>query len=226
MAGKPSINAQVQIETAQPAVSQQPDVFNTMQPMPGVPQGLPQGKPSQAASPRLTHEVPPAYPQEDSRLAFPNQLKNPESVRQGAAAVTSVKASDLKHNQEEPPRQVHVQPASKSRGFVPVSRTMIVGLPANHQLRERLQNLANRQKTLTGKSGDQDVGSLHQNKGESKEGEVHSHLLSFGIMYKKLLNKQLKYRCFIKCQAAARKVLIKSSVPIVLPICEIQWASW
>jgi len=174
MAGKPSINAQVQIETAQPAVSQQPDIFNTMQPMHSVPQGLPQGKPSQAASPRLSHEVPPAYPQEDSRLAFPDQLKNPESVRQGGGPVTSVKASDLKHNQEEPPRQVHVQPASKSRGFAPVSRTMIGGLPANHQLRERLQNLANRQKTL--------------NKGESKEGEVHSHLLSFGIMYKKLLN--------------------------------------
>lgn len=191
MAGKASINAQVQIETAQPAVSEQPDVFNTMQPMPGVPQGLPQGKTAQAASPRLSHEVPSAYPQEDSRLASPNQVKNPESIRQGAAAVTSVKASDLKHKQEQPPRQVHVQPASKSRGFAPVSRTMIGGLPANHQLRERLQNLANRQKTLTGKSGDQNFGSVHQNKGESKEGNVHAHLLSFGIIYKKLFNNCL-----------------------------------
>lgn len=183
-----SINAQVQVQTSQSAV------LNTMQPMPGVPKGLPQGlpqgipKPPLAASPRLSNEMPPAGPQEDSRLASPRHFKNPESIRQGGAAVTSGKASDLLHNQQQPPQQIHAQPApkmvhaSKSHGFAPVSRAMIGSLPANHQLRERLQNLANRQKSLKGKSGDQDVGSVHQNKGESKEGKVHVHvqLLSFG----------------------------------------------
>ena len=183
MSGQPSIDAQVHVQTAQPVVSQQPAVFNTMEPLPGVPQGFSQGmpKPPHATSHRLSHEMPPAGPEEDLRLTCPGHFKNPESIGQGAAAaaVTSAEVSDLKHNQEQPPRQVYVQAApkmehaSKSRGFAPVSRGIIGGLPANHQLRERLQNLANRQKTSTGKTGSQDVGSVHQNKGESKEGKVH-----------------------------------------------------
>ena len=185
MPGQPSINAQVQVQTAQPAVSQQRAVFDTMQPMPGVPQGFSQGipKPPQGVSHRLSHEMPPAGPEEDSRLTSPRHFKNPETIGQGAAAatvavtVTSAEVSDSEHNQVQPPQQVHVQAApkmdhaSKSR----VSRGKVGGLPANHQLRERLQNLANRQKTLTGKPGSQDVGSVHQSKGESKEGKVHVH---------------------------------------------------
>ena len=166
------MNAPVQVQTAQPAV------FNTLQPMPGVPQGIP--KPPQAASHRMSHEMPPAGPEEDSRLTSPRHFKNPEPIRQGAAAaVTSADVSDLKENQEQPPQQVYIQAAprmehaSKSRGFAPVSRAMIGGLPANHQLRERLQNLANRQKTSAGKTGSQDVVGVHQNRGESKEGKVH-----------------------------------------------------
>lgn len=184
MPGQPSINAQVQIQTSQPAV------LNTM---PGVPQGLPQGipKPPQGASPRLSHEMPHGGPQEDSRLASPRHFKNPEFVRQGGAPVTSGEVSDSLHNQQPPPQQVRAQPApkmeraSKSRGFAPVSRTMIGSVPANHQLRERLQNLANRQKTLTVKSGDQNVARVHQNKGESKEGKVHVQLLSSDSKWKK-----------------------------------------
>jgi len=200
MAGQPSINAQVQVQTSQSAGDQQPAVFNTIQPMPGVPQEFPQGipKPPQAASHRLSHEMPPAGLEEDSRLSSPRYVKNPESIRQGAAAaaaVTSAELSDLKENQEQPPRQVYVQAApkmehaSKSQGFVPVSRGMIGGLPANHQLRERLQNLANRQKTSTGKTGSWDVGSAHQNKGESKKGKVHVQILSSAMTWKKLKGK-------------------------------------
>ena len=188
MPGQLSINAQVQVQSTQPAVSQQPAVFNTLQPMPGVPQGLnPQEipKPPQAASHRLSHEMPPTGPEEESRLTSPRHFENPESTGQvAAAAVTSAEVSDSKHNQAQPPRQVYVQTAPKmdqapkSR----VSRGMIGGLPANHQLRERLQNLANRQKTLTGKTGSQDVGGAHQNKRESKEGKVHVHIFSPAIM--------------------------------------------
>ena len=194
MAGQPSINAQVQVQTSQPAVSQQPAVFNTMQPMPGGPQGFTEGVPNppQAAFPKQSHEMPPADTEEGSRLTSPWHFKNPDSIRQGAAAVTSAEASNLKHSQEQPLREGYAQPApkmehaSKSTGFPPVPRAMIGGLRANHQLRERLQNLANRQKNLKGKTGSQDVGSVHQTKGESKEGKVHAHLLSFGIRYKKL----------------------------------------
>ena len=206
MPGQPSINAQVQVQTAQPAVSQQPAVFNTMQPMPSVLQGLnPQEipKPPQAASHRLSHEMPPAGPEEESRLTSPGHFENPESTGQGAAAVvTSAEVSDSKHNQAQPPRQVYVQTApkmdhaSKSR----VSRGMIGGLPANQQLRERLQNLANRQKTLTGKTGSQVVDSAHQNKGESKEGKVHVHMILVlcyhveeNLIYIKLIFLSQKY---------------------------------
>ena len=177
--GKPSMNAPVQVQTAQPPVGQQSAVFDTMQPMPGVPQGIP--IPPQAASHRLSHEMPPARPEEDSRLTSPRHFKNPEPIRQGAAAaaVTSTDVSDLKENQEHPPQPVYIQAApkmehaSKFRGFTPVSRAMIGGLPANHQLRERLQNLANRQKTSAGKTGSQVAVNVQHNKGESKEGKVY-----------------------------------------------------
>lgn len=191
MLEQPSINAQVQVQTAQPAVSQQPAVFDTMQPMPGVPQVFPQGIPKPPQG--LPHEMPPAGTEEDSRLTPPKHFKNPESRGLGAAAgtsavtLTSAEVSDSKHNQMQPPQQVYVQAApkmdyaTKSR----VSRGMIGGLSANHQLRERLQNLANRQKTSTGKIGSQDVRSAHQNKGESKEGKVHVHILSSAITWRK-----------------------------------------
>ena len=64
----------------------------------------------------------------------------------------------------------------KPNSFAPFSRTMAGSLPAGHQLRERLQNLANRQKSLAVKS-DQNVGSLvaiGQGKGETREGKLHS----------------------------------------------------
>ncbi|XP_078354635.1 uncharacterized protein LOC144639223 isoform X2 [Oculina patagonica] len=169
--GQSGSNVQMQVQSGQPAV------LNTMQPMPSVPQGNPQ--PHQPASLSLSQEIPPTVSQEDPRLASATHSKKSESTRQAGAVVTSGEASDLLHGQQQPSWQFHAQPApkmeqaSKSRGFAPVSRAMIGAIPANHQLRERLQNLANRQKTLTAKSGEQDVGSVQQKKGEGRGVAVH-----------------------------------------------------
>ena len=82
---------------------------------------------------------------------------------------------------QQPQQQVQVQSsaklehAPKSRGFVPVSKAITSGLPAGHQLRERLQNLANRQKSLAAKTSDHNVGSasaLFQSKGDTRGGKV------------------------------------------------------
>ena len=75
-------------------------------------------------------------------------------------------------NEAEP--SVRPQHPLKPNSFAPFSRTTAGSLPAGHQLRERLQNLANRQKSLAIKS-DQNVGSLvptGQGKGETREGKV------------------------------------------------------
>ena len=81
----------------------------------------------------------------------------------------------------QPQQQVQAQSstklehAPKSRGFVPVSKITTSGLPAGHQLRERLQNLANRQKSLAAKTSDHNVGSapaLPQSKGDTRGGKV------------------------------------------------------
>ena len=155
MPGQSGSNAQMQV------LSGQPEILNTAQPMSGVLQWS--SKPHQTASPRLSQETPPSVPQEDPRLASPKHSKEPESIRQVGAAGD--------------PQQVHAHTApkmehtSKSKSFAPVSRAMIGAFPANHQLRERLQNLANRQKTLTAKTGEQDDSS-RQNKGQAA-GKVH-----------------------------------------------------
>ena len=86
----------------------------------------------------------------------------------------------LHQHQHQPSQQNEAEPSVrpqhplKPNGFAPFSRTTAGSLPAGHQLRERLQNLANRQKTLAVK-GDQNVGSLvptGQGKGETREGKV------------------------------------------------------
>ena len=86
----------------------------------------------------------------------------------------------LHQHQHQPSQQNDAEPSVrpqhplKPNSFAPFSRTMAGSLPAGHQLRERLQNLANRQKTLAVKS-DQNVGSLvptGQGKGETREGKV------------------------------------------------------
>ena len=86
----------------------------------------------------------------------------------------------LHQHQHQPSQQNEAEPSVrpqhplKPNSFAPFSRTMAGSLPAGHQLRERLQNLANRQKTLAVKS-DQNVGSLvptGQGKGETREGKV------------------------------------------------------
>ena len=83
-------------------------------------------------------------------------------------------------HQQQPSQQNDAEPSVrpqhplKPNGFAPFSRTTAGSLPAGHQLRERLQNLANRQKSLAVKS-DQNVGSLvptGQGKGETREGKV------------------------------------------------------
>ena len=89
-------------------------------------------------------------------------------------------AHALHQHQHQPSQQNDVEPSVrpqhplKPNVFAPFSRTTAGSLPAGHQLRERLQNLANRQKTLAVKS-DQNVGSLvptGQGKGETREGKV------------------------------------------------------
>ena len=86
----------------------------------------------------------------------------------------------LHQHQHQPSQQNEAEPSVrpqhplKPNSFAPFSRTTAGSLPAGHQLRERLQNLANRQKSLAIKS-DQNVGSLvptGQGKGETREGKV------------------------------------------------------
>ena len=137
-------------------------VATTMEPM--------QGSliPPKGAYPRFSEAVPSTLPLhiDDSRLAFLNHVTMPEAIGKAGQAVTSSQSLSLLHHQHQPPQQVLTQPfprvehVPKSRGFAPVSRTMIGGIPANHQLRERLQNLANRQRSLATRSGDQDIGNL------------------------------------------------------------------
>ena len=91
------------------------------------------------------------------------------------------KTSHAVHQHQHQPSQqndaepsVRPQHPLKPNGFAPFSRTTAGSLPAGHQLRERLQNLANKQKSLAVKS-DQNVGSLvptGQGKGETREGKV------------------------------------------------------
>lgn len=177
MLGQSGSNTQVQLQSGQSATLY---AMPTMQQVPG--NGVPQevAIPHQAASLGLSQDMPAAVPQEDSRLAgSPKHFKKPESIRQGGAALMPSEASsNALHGQQQPSRQVYTQLApkiehvSKPRGFAPVSRAVIGALPANHQLRERLQNLANRQKTLTAKSGEQDIGSVEQSKGGG-EGNIY-----------------------------------------------------
>jgi len=101
---------------------------------------------------------------------------DPTTTRQLGSA-TQAATSDMPQQHQQPLQQVQSQPTakleqpSKSRGFVPVSKGMTGGLPA-HQLRERLQNLANRQKSLAAKNSEQDVcsvSSILQSRGGTKE---------------------------------------------------------
>ena len=98
-----------------------------------------------------------------------------------AVTIPPGKTSHALHQyQHQPSQQNYAEPSVrpqhplKPNGFAPFSRTTAGSLPAGHQLRERLQNLANRQKSLAVK-GDQNVGSLvptGQGKGETREGKV------------------------------------------------------
>ena len=104
-----------------------------------------------------------------------------------AVSIPPGKTSHTLHQHQHQPSQqndavpsVRPQHPLKPNGFAPFSRTTAGSLPAGHQLRERLQNLANRQKILAVK-GDQNVGSLvpiGQGKGETREGKVQGvHVL-------------------------------------------------
>ena len=100
-----------------------------------------------------------------------------------AVTIPPSKTSHAPHqhqHQHQPSQQNDAEPSVtpqhplKPNGFAPFSRTTAGSLPAGHQLRERLQNLANRQKSLAVK-GDQNVGSsvpIGQGKGERREGKV------------------------------------------------------
>ena len=98
-----------------------------------------------------------------------------------AVSIPPGKTSHALHQHQRQPSQqndaepsVRPQHPLKPNSFAPFSRTTAGSLPAGHQLRERLQNLANRQKSLVVKS-DQNVGSLvptGQGKGETREGKV------------------------------------------------------
>ena len=98
-----------------------------------------------------------------------------------AVTIPPGKTSHVLHqHQHQPSQQNDAEPSVRPRhplkpnSFAPFSRTTAGSLPAGHQLRERLQNLANRQKSLAVK-GDQNVGSLVPTglgKGETREGKV------------------------------------------------------
>ena len=99
---------------------------------------------------------------------------------QAATILPGKTAHALHQHQHQPSQQNEAEPSVrpqhplKPNSFAPFSRTTAGSLPAGHQLRERLQNLANRQKSLAIKS-DQNVGSLvptGQGKGETREGKV------------------------------------------------------
>ena len=100
-----------------------------------------------------------------------------------AVSIPPGKTSHALHQHQHQPSQqndaepsVRPQHPLKPNSFAPFSRTTAGSLPAGHQLRERLQNLANRQKSLAVK-GDQNVGSLvpiGQGKGETRQGKVQS----------------------------------------------------
>ncbi|XP_022798644.1 uncharacterized protein LOC111336760 isoform X2 [Stylophora pistillata] len=87
-------------------------------------------------------------------------------------AVTSTQTVSVLHHQHQPHQQGHSQPntkaerISKPKGFAAVSRNTVCGLPANHQLRERLQNMANRQKGVTARQSDQDSGNVQDLEGQ------------------------------------------------------------
>lgn len=98
-----------------------------------------------------------------------------------AVTIPPGKTSHVLHQHQHQPSQqndaepsVRPQHPVKPNSFAPFSRTTAGSLPAGDQLRERLQNLANRQKTLAVES-DQNVGSLvptGQRKGETREGKA------------------------------------------------------
>ena len=86
-------------------------------------------------------------------------------------AVTSTQTVGVLHHQHQPPQQGLSQPntkaerMSKPKVFAPVTRTAFDGLPANHQLRERLQNMANRQKGLIARNSEQNDGNVQDLEG-------------------------------------------------------------
>ena len=150
-------NLQTQLQPGQP-------VSRKMEPTPSVSLGIP--APAPGAPTTMSQTLPRAAPPE------------PKVV---LGSVTRGETSHIFQHQQLP-QQVQAQPsakldhASKSRGYVPVPKAVVSGaLPAGHQLRERLQNMANRQKSLVVKHTDQDVGSvpsMPQNQGETKEGKA------------------------------------------------------
>lgn len=125
-------------------------------------------------------------PADDAPTRMPQTMPSggaslqPSTARQ-VRLVTQQETFNGLPQHQQPQQQVQAQSsanlehAPKSRGFVPVSKTMTSGLPAGHQLRERLQNLANRQKSLAAKTSDHNVGSapaLLQSKGDTRGGKV------------------------------------------------------
>lgn len=125
--------------------------------------------------PTCTQHAPVRHSQTMPSFAVPS---NPSAGRQASRATQETVNVQTQH--QHSPQQVLVQTstqvlehASKPRFFAPVSKAMTNGLPPGHQLRERLQNLANRQKSLAAQTVNQNVDNataLPLNKGDTRGG--------------------------------------------------------
>ena len=90
-----------------------------------------------------------------------------------ASQLVTQKGSSNALQQRQPNLSAIPGPASNPGGFVPVSKTKTSSLPPGHLVRERIQNLANRQRTLAASASDKKVGSapeLSQNKENNNGG--------------------------------------------------------
>lgn len=111
-----------------------------------------------------------------SRLTNISWITPPGASVQASQLVTQ-KGSSNALQQRQPQLSGIPGPASNSGRFVPVSNTKTISLPPGHLMRERLQKLANRQRTLAANPSDKNVGSasvLTQNKENNNGGKVQT----------------------------------------------------
>lgn len=101
-----------------------------------------------------------------SRVTNISWITPPGASVQVSQLVTQKESSNALQ-QRQPKLSGISGPASNPERFAPVSKTKTSSLPPGHFVRERIQNLANRQRTLAAGSSDKKVGSapvLNQNK--------------------------------------------------------------